>query len=168
MLYLLINTQSLAGALCRGRQCGLGGHLRSHGRRHLRWPRGQYLRPACAAIVLDVSSGQPECNRLVNSHLSVLFCSVLFCMCRSFFSSIAVSDAGAGREVIPGTPLRMPLKPDYDAFVKTVGQVLNRDYSYSSSTLTFFTCSFLTSIPPTYLASLTTSSEACSAPPPLQ
>jgi hypothetical protein len=79
-----------------------------------------------------------------------------------------VSDAGAGREVIPGTPLRMPLKPDYDAFVKTVGQVLNRDYSYSSSTLTFFTCSFLTSIPPTYLASLTTSSEACSAPPPLQ
>lgn len=51
-------------------------------------------------------------------------------MCSSFFSAMTVSDAGANREVLPGTPLRMPLKPDYDTFVRTIGQLPDIDPPY--------------------------------------
>lgn len=48
----------------------------------------------------------------------------------SFFTSTAVSDSGAGKEVFVGTPLRMPLKPDFEAFKKAISQLPDIDPPY--------------------------------------
>lgn len=48
----------------------------------------------------------------------------------TFFSEVIVSEKGAGREVIPGTPLRMPLNPDFESFKKTINQLPDIDPPY--------------------------------------
>lgn len=40
-----------------------------------------------------------------------------------FFSNVLATDKGAGMEVLPGTPLRMPDTPDYESFRKSIAQV---------------------------------------------
>ena len=48
----------------------------------------------------------------------------------TFFSDMIVSEKGAGKEVLPGTPLRMPLNPDFDSFKKTISQLPDNDPPY--------------------------------------
>jgi dynein heavy chain 2 len=47
-----------------------------------------------------------------------------------FFSDRLASDAGAGAEVLQGTPLRMPSNPDYKSFRKMIGQLPDIDAPY--------------------------------------
>ena len=48
----------------------------------------------------------------------------------SFFSDVIVSEKGAGKEVLPSTPLRMPLNPDFESFKKTINQLPDSDPPY--------------------------------------
>jgi dynein heavy chain 2 len=44
-----------------------------------------------------------------------------------FFSNKLATDKGAGMEVLPGTPLRMPNTPDYKSFRKIIAQLSDTD-----------------------------------------
>ncbi len=47
-----------------------------------------------------------------------------------FFSERVATDAAAGVEVLSGTPLRIPLTPDFESFKKTINQLPDVDCPY--------------------------------------
>lgn len=62
--------------------------------------------------------------------VSLFFQFIRFFFGSLFFSDRLASDAGAGTEVLQGTPLRMPSNPDYKAFRKIIAQIPDIDAPY--------------------------------------
>ena len=55
---------------------------------------------------------------------------VLKAYLNTFFTDRVAGDRGGGQEILPGTPLRMPATPSYEAFKKVVSQLPDSDAPY--------------------------------------